>query len=78
MERLKNLREDLDLNQKTLAKILHRSQSTYSRYETNICNASIDLLKELAIFYNTSVDYIIGLTDNKKPYERSKNLNYKN
>ena len=77
MERLKNLREDLDLNQKTLAKILHCSQSTYSRYETDICNVSIDLLKELAIFYNTSVDYIIGLTNNKKPYERSKKLDPK-
>lgn len=77
MERLRNLREDKDLSQTFISQILHCDQSTYSRYETEDSDISVDALKKLAIFFDTSVDYIIGLTDNKKPYERSKSLDSK-
>lgn len=77
MNRLQNLREDNDLNQENIAKILHCDQSTYSRYETENTDIPVSSLKELAILFNTSTDYILGLTDEKKPYKRSKKYNSK-
>ncbi len=68
MNRLKDLREDKDLKQIKIANILGCSQATYSRYENGDLNIPIDVLKRLARFYNVSIDYIIGLTDNKNPY----------
>lgn len=73
MNRLRNLREDNDLSQNEIARILNCYQTTYSRYETEDLNIPIQSLKKLAIFFNTSIDYIIGLTDEKKPYKRSHN-----
>lgn len=72
MNRLRSLREDKDLNQREIAEVLNCSQTTYSRYETGELNIPIDSLKALAIFFHTSIDYIIGLTDERHPYERSK------
>ena len=69
--RLKEIREDRDLLQKDIAKILNISQVVYSRYETGIRLIPIDKLDKLANFYNTSTDYLLCRTDNKKPYERS-------
>ncbi len=68
--RIKELREDKDLLQKDIAKILNMSQRGYSHYEngTNIPN---DILIKLAEFYNTSTDYILYLTDIRKPYPKS-------
>jgi transcriptional regulator with XRE-family HTH domain len=67
-QRLKDLREDRDLTQQVLADLLNISQTTYSRYESGILDIpSISLIK-LAKFYNTSIDYLVGLTDNKRPY----------
>lgn len=71
MLRIRDLREDNDLSQSKIAELLNCSQTTYSRYETNELNIPIVSLKKLAIYYNTSVDYLIGLTDEKKPYKRS-------
>ncbi len=71
MERIRNLREDKDFNQTRMAELLNCSQTTYSRYETGDLNIPIDSLVKLAIFFNTSIDYLIGLTDEKKPYKRS-------
>lgn len=71
MLRIKDIREDNDLTQKELAKILNCTQQTYSRYETGEITIDIYRLKALAIFYNTSVDYIIGLTNDPKPYSRA-------
>ncbi len=71
MERIRNLREDKDLSQKEIAKILNCSQTTYSRYETGDLNIPVDSLIKLAIYFNTSIDYLTGLTDEKKPYKRS-------
>ena len=66
--RLRDLREDRDLNQQELANLLNVSQATYSRYESGTLDIpSISLIK-LAQFYGTSIDYLVGLTDNRHPY----------
>lgn len=70
--RLKELREDRDLLQKDIANFLKMTQQQYSRYETEENEISLTLLKELAKFYNTSIDYIVKLTDEIKPYSRKK------
>ena len=70
--RLKDLREDKDMYQKDVAKILNIKQQQYSRYETDETEISVTLLKELAKFYKTSTDYILRLTDEEKPYPRTK------
>jgi transcriptional regulator with XRE-family HTH domain len=71
MLRLKDLREDHDLKQEEIAKILNISQTNYSKYELEKVNIPISSLIVLADFYNTSIDYLIGLTDEIKPYTRS-------
>lgn len=70
MRRLRDLREDRDLKQKDLAEILHCSQTTYSRYENGRLSVPIDVLKQLALFYHVSIDYLTDFTDIKKPYAR--------
>ena len=70
-ERLKGLREDKDLLQKDLAKILNVTQVAYSCYEIGRRQIPIDALIKLADFYHTSVDYLLGLTDERKPYPKS-------
>lgn len=69
-KRLKDLREDKDLSQGQLGKILNMAQTTYSGYETGNRNIPNDLLIKLALFYNTSTDYILGITNDKRPYQR--------
>ena len=66
--RLRDIREDLDITQIEVANYLHIKQNTYSQYENGLRQIPIDLLIELSKFYNTSVDYLLGLTDEKKPY----------
>lgn len=68
--RLRDLREDSDMTQQQIADKLHIKQSTYSQYENGQRQIPIDSLIKLAQFYNTSVDYILGLTDIQKPYPR--------
>ena len=72
MERLRDMREDKDLYQSDIAKILNVSQQTYSRYENDDISIDKDSLIKLALFYNTSVDYLLELTDERKPYPRKK------
>lgn len=67
-KRIKDLCEDKDLSQKEIAKILNMSQTGYSKYEVGTNDIPTKILIKLAQFYNTSVDYLLGLTDNKKPY----------
>ena len=67
-KRIKDLREDKDLSQKEIAKILNMSQTGYSKYEVGTNDIPTKILIKLTQFYNTSVDYLLGLTDNKKPY----------
>ncbi len=71
LERLKGLREDKDLKQSDIAKMLNVTQCTYSNYEMGKRQVPIDILIKLALFYKTSVDYILGLTDERKPYSKS-------
>lgn len=69
-QRLRNLREDQDLNQTAVAAVLHVSQTTYSRYESGALDIPSGALIALARFYGTSVDYLLGLTDETAPYGR--------
>lgn len=71
-ERIRNLREDRDLRQHDLADYLNCSQVAYSRYELGMRDIPTDTLIKLAEFYDTSVDYLLSLTDEKKPYRRKK------
>ncbi len=66
--RLRNLREDKDLSQTQMAKILGMSQTGYSKYETGENDIPTSILIKLARYHNTSVDYLLGLTDRKEPY----------
>ena len=70
MLRIKDLREDKDLLQKDVAKFLNISQTNYSKYELGKINIPINTLKKLALFFDTSIDYLLGLTDEQKPYPR--------
>ena len=67
-ERLRNLREDRDLTQAELGKLLSKSQQGYNHIETGRAELKIDDLITLCKFYNLSADYLIGLTDRKKAY----------
>ena len=67
-QRLRNLREDRDLNQTAVAALLHVSQTTYSRYENGGLDIPSAALIALAQFYGTSTDYLLGLTDVPEPY----------
>lgn len=71
-ERIRNLRGDRDLRQQDLADYLNCSQVAYSRYELGMRDIPTDTLIKLAEFYDTSVDYLLSLTDEKKPYRRKK------
>lgn len=67
--RLKDLREDNDFSQKHIADYLQMKQPQYSRYERGLRDIPTDVLIRLAKLYNTSTDYILGITDNQKPYK---------
>ena len=67
-QRLRDLREDRDLTQQALATLLKVSQATYSRYESGALDIPSTSLIKLAEFYKTSIDYLLGLTNHKKPY----------
>ncbi len=69
--RIRNLREDKDLYQKDIAKLLGISQQYYSDYENGKRPIPIIHLITLAKFYHVSIDYLVGLTNNPKPYSRS-------
>ena len=69
-QRIRDLREDHDLTQEEVAKILCVKQATYSRYESGAINEPVDILIKLASYYNTSVDYILGLTNNPTPTKK--------
>lgn len=71
-KRIKDIREDRDKTQKEVANKLECTQQTYSRYENGINEIPVNRLETLAIFYNTSIDYLVGLTDEIKPYPRTK------
>ena len=70
--RIRDLREDKDLTQKQIGQLLNMSQTGYNQYETGKNDIPTKILIELAKFYNTSIDYILELTNEIKPYPRIK------
>lgn len=66
-QRIQDLRMDSDLSQKRIGEILHISQRSYSHYETGSRNIPIEMLIRLADYYDTTIDYLVGRTDNKEP-----------
>jgi transcriptional regulator with XRE-family HTH domain len=71
-ERIRNLREDKDLTQKDMAEALSVAQTTYSDYELGKLNIPIPILIKLSKYFETSIDYLLGLTDVQAPYPRGK------
>lgn len=67
-QRIRDLREDHELNQTQFAKILGMSQTGYSKYETGENDIPTEILLKMADYYNTSIDYLLGRTNVKKPY----------
>lgn len=72
MLRIKELREDNDKKQIEIAQLLGIQQNSYSQIENEKNTIQIEHLIKLASFYNTSTDYILGLTDEIKPYPKTK------
>ena len=70
--RIRELREDLDLKQKQVAEDLICDQSLYSKYERGERPLPLELADRLADYFGTSVDYLLGRTDEKRPYPKSK------
>ena len=68
--RIRNLREDHDMNQTRVSDILHVAQTTYSDYEKGKVRMPIDLLMKLAQFYDVDMNYICGLSNIKAPYPK--------
>lgn len=68
-KRIRDLREDRDLKQKDIAEYLKCSQVCYSYYENGQRDIPTDVLIKLSFFYDTSIDYLLGQTDNIKRYE---------
>ncbi len=71
MNRLKEIREDRDLYQRDIAGMLNIDQSNYSKYELEKISIPINVLIRLANYYETSIDYLLYLTDENKPYPKS-------
>ena len=67
-KRIRDLREDKDLSQREMGEILSCSQRVYSNYERGELDIPTEILIKLATFHNTSVDYLLNLTDKTKPY----------
>lgn len=72
--KIRDLREDNDLTQAQIARLLKCTQQTYSRYESGEITIDIYNLIKLAKFYKTSCDYLLGLTDISKPYGNAKKI----
>lgn len=68
--RIRDLREDKDMTQTQISKLLNCSQRIYSNYERGEVDIPTQILIKLALFHETSIDYLLGLTDEKRPYER--------
>ena len=71
-QRIRDLREDSDLSQREVAEVLNCSQQVYSNYELGQRDIPTAVLIQLAALHHTSVDYLLGLTDQKKPYPKNK------
>ncbi|MFR5856339.1 MAG: helix-turn-helix domain-containing protein [Bacilli bacterium] len=71
INRLKEIREDKSLTQSDIAKVLNTTQQQYSKYELGIQIIPLEKINILANYYNTSIDYLVGRTDIRKPYPKS-------
>lgn len=71
-KRIYELREDNDLKQREIAKILNCSQRVYSNYERGDLDIPTEILIKLAKYYDVSTDYILGISDKKKPNKQKK------
>ena len=70
--RIRDMREDRDLKQQDIANYLHCDQSLYSKYEREERPIPLELMIRLADYYDTSIDYLVGRTDDCQPYKKSK------
>lgn len=70
--RIRDLRTDKGLSQEQVAAVLNVKQNTYSQYEIGTLNYPLEAVIKLAEFYEVSMDYLVGLTDEAKPYPRKK------
>lgn len=68
--RIRNLREDSDKTQREVSEYLFCDQSLYSKYERGVRDVPVDVVIKLAELYGTSTDYILGLTNEKRPYKK--------
>lgn len=71
IERIKEIRLDRDYKQIDIATYLGIPQQAYSRYEIGIIKMPIEFYNKLADFYNTSIDYLVGRSEERKPYKKS-------
>ena len=71
-QRIRDLREDKDLTQREVGAAVNVPQRTYAYYESGERMVPPQVLDALAQFYNVSVDYLLGLTDQRKPYPKAK------
>ena len=71
-DRIRNLREDNDWTQQYVADLLYINRRTYASYESGINSMTPETLVKIANLYKTSVDYLLGLTDNPEPYSKNK------
>ena len=69
-KRIRNLREDKDMTQTQVAEILNCSQRIYSNYERGEVDIPTGILNKLADLHNTSTDYLLNRTNQKKPYPK--------
>ncbi|MBM6693772.1 helix-turn-helix transcriptional regulator [Pseudoflavonifractor capillosus] len=70
--RIRDMREDQDISQQQIADYLMCDQSLYSKYERGERTVPLEIMVKLADYYHTSIDYLVGITDQKAPYPRSK------
>ena len=70
--RIRSLREDKDLTQQQVAEFLNMSRTGYNQYETGKNDIPTRILIDLSKFYNTSIDYLLGVTDELKSYPKNK------
>jgi len=68
VERIRSLREDKDKSQTEIAALIHVGQKTYSDYETRKIRVPVESLIALAKYYNVDMNYICGITNEKKPF----------
>ena len=69
--RIRDIRNDKNLSQKQVAEKLNIAQNTLSQYETGERNIPNEILIKLALIYDTSIDYLLGITNEKAPYKRA-------